>query len=98
MPAPDPNGLDIEEYEGGFTVTAELWWYGNRRHRIARMKAVARRIRCGGWRCLACHSPVALYKRADANFCSERCRKGAAKRMRAARMPSDGSERATKRS
>jgi hypothetical protein len=48
MPAPDPNGLDIEEYDdGGFTITAEIWPHGNRRHRIARMKAMTRRLSLG---------------------------------------------------
>lgn len=83
MPGPDPSGLDIEEYEdGSFTITAEIWWYGNCRHRIARMRAVTRRIRRGGWRCPACAKPVALFKRADAHFCSERCRKVAARHRR----------------
>jgi hypothetical protein len=85
MPAPDPSGLDLEEYDGGFSITAELWWYGNRRHRIARMKAVMRRIRFGGWRCLQCNRPIALFKRADADFCSERCRKVVARRRREGR-------------
>ena len=38
MPGPDPNGIDIDEYEdGGFNITAEIWWYGNRRHRMERL-------------------------------------------------------------
>ena len=52
MPHPDPNGLDIDEREDGtFGITAEIWWHGNRGHRIARMRAVARNIAHGGWRC-----------------------------------------------
>jgi hypothetical protein len=92
MPVPDPNGLDIEEHDdGSFTITAEIWPHGNRRHRIARMKAVTRRLRCGGWRCRECKDRVPLYKRADAHFCSERCRKLAARRRHAARQSYSGS-------
>src|SRR6476620_4366708 len=84
MPGPDPSGLDIEEHaNGGFIVTAEDWPYGNRRHRIARMRAVVRNIRYGGWRCPVCDRPVPLFKRADAKSCRERCRKAAARQRRA---------------
>jgi hypothetical protein len=83
MPAPDPEGLDLEEYEnGGFRVIAEVWEHGNRRNRIARMKAVSRNIYRGGWRCWRCSKPVPLYKRADAQYCSEGCRKKAARERR----------------
>jgi hypothetical protein len=42
----DPSGLDIEERpDGSFSITAEIWWHGNRAHRLARMRAVTRRIR-----------------------------------------------------
>jgi hypothetical protein len=86
MPGPDPSGLDIEEYEnGGFNITAEIWAHGNRRHRIARLNAIARKIRFGGWRCPTCDRPVPLYRRADAKFCTARCRKVAARARRAQR-------------
>lgn len=85
MPCPDPNGLVIDEHDdGGFTLTAEIWQHGNRRHRIARMMAVSRRLASGGWRCFRCGETIALCKRADASFCSERCRKAFARRRRAA--------------
>lgn len=83
MPGPDPEGLDIEEYEdGGFRITAEIWAHGNRRNRISRMQRVSRNIRRGGWKCWRCGEPVPLYKRADARFCSEGCRKRAARGRR----------------
>ena len=67
MPPPDPRGLDIDERaEGSFTITAEVWRYGNRQHRIARMLAVSRRIRADGWLCPWCGEPVPLWRRADA--------------------------------
>ena len=50
MPGPDPQGLDIEESEDGvFRQTAEVWRYGNGRARMARMNAVAERIKWDGW-------------------------------------------------
>jgi len=80
----DPNGLDIEEYDDGrFRLTAELWWYGNKRHRIARWRAVSRRIKQDGWRCRFCGEKVPLFRRADAIFCREACRKKAARFARA---------------
>jgi hypothetical protein len=61
MPHPDPGGLSLDEREdGSFTVTAEVWWHGNRRHRLARMHAVARNIARGGWRCWRCGTEIAL--------------------------------------
>lgn len=86
MPCPDPGGIQIEEYDnGGFRVTAEIWWHGNRRHRLARMKALTRRLRCGGWKCRACGEPVPLYRRADADYCCEGCRKAHARARRRGR-------------
>lgn len=83
MPGPDPEGLDLEELEnGGFRIYAEVWEHGNKRHRIARMLAVSRNMRAGGWRCWGCGEQVPLYKRADARFCSEPCRKNAGRRRR----------------
>ena len=80
MPAPDPSGIGIEEYEGGgFRITCELWWHGNRATRIKRMKRIAENIRWNGWRCEHCGDPIPLYRRSDARFCRERCRKAAAR-------------------
>lgn len=83
MPAPDPDALYFEEYEdGSWRLTAEVWPDGNRRHRLARMGAVIRRLRWGGWKCVGCADPVPLFKRADARYCSERCRKADARALR----------------
>jgi hypothetical protein len=76
MPAPDPLSLYIEEFEDSSTsIIAEVWYYGNRRNRLARMSAVAKNIRETGWICPACKGSVPLYRRADARFCSQGCRK-----------------------
>ena len=83
MPAPDPQGLAIDEKDdGSFTISCEVWAYGNRRTRIARMLAVRRNIRLHGWTCHWCRDPIPLFKRADAEFCSEGCRKRAARQKR----------------
>ena len=85
MPAPDPQGLDMEEHpDGSFTMTAEIWHYGNRKHRLARMLAVSHRIKANGWRCAWCAEPVPLYRRADARYCCEGCRSRAARSRKTA--------------
>jgi hypothetical protein len=62
MPGPDPQGLDIDEKpDGSFNVTAEVWRHGNRKHRLARMFEVCRRIKVDGGRCPWCGEPVPLY-------------------------------------
>jgi hypothetical protein len=86
MPEPDPDGIQIEEYDDGtFRLWAEVWADGNRRHRLDRLKAVSRNLRRGGWRCIECGKPVPLYRRADAEYWGERCRKRRARRLRRAR-------------
>ena len=80
MPAPDPSGLYIEEYEdGGFSIIGEIWWHGNRATRTKRMRRIAENIRRNGWPCAHCGDPIPLYRRADARFCRERCRKAEAR-------------------
>lgn len=83
MHGPDSDGISVEVYDGGrFTLTALCYEDGNRRHRIARLPALMRRMRFGGWKCRACGEPAPHYKRADADFCSERCRKAEARARR----------------
>ena len=88
MPGPDPSGLEyIEAPDGCWTVTAEVWpksglFAGNRKHRIARLRAVVLNIRHGGWLCSWCRDPVPIWRRADARFCCEGCRKKAARQRR----------------
>ena len=85
MSAPDPEGVWTEEYDDGrWSIHANVWREGNRRHRIARLQAIRRNLIRGWWRCEWCNAEVPLYRRADARFCRERCRK-AARRDRAAR-------------
>ena len=83
MSTPDPDGLSVEYHEdGSFTVTAEVWPYANRRHRIARLKSISRNLRWESWACRRCGEPVPIYRRADAKYCGEACRKRAARARR----------------
>jgi hypothetical protein len=98
-PHPDPNGVCIRtDEDGSFSITAELWWHG-KRHRLARVRAIAENIRRDGWRCLRCGTKVPPFKRADARYCLERCRKAEARTRRALRLASfpdataDGADR-----
>ena len=90
MPAPDPNGLTYDETTTGAPmVRAEIWgsrnrpfWEGNAKHRIARATAVLKRLKLDGWACRWCRDPIPMYRRADARYCCEGCRKRAARDRR----------------
>lgn len=90
MPAPDPFGLSYDETPSGQPlVTAEVWpssglFASNRRNRLKRLRAVYRLVRRDGWLCLWCKDPVPIYRRADACYCCEGCRKRAARARKAA--------------
>ena len=93
MPAPDPFGLSYGETATGQPIVmAEIWgsrarpfFEGNPKHRKARAAAVLRRLRCDGWICRDCGEPVPMFRRADADYCREGCRKRAARRRQAER-------------
>ena len=82
MPQPDPCGVYADERDDGLTFVCEVWAEDNRRHRIARMRAIARRWRWGDWICRRCGEALPMWKRADARFCSEGCRKADARERR----------------
>lgn len=79
MPGPDPEGVWIED-DG--RVWLEILPTTNRKHRIARCRAIARRLRLFVWRCEWCGDPLPLERRADARYCRESCRKRAARLRR----------------
>ena len=90
MPGPDPFGIYVEEREdGSFTVTAQLWarnkggqsWGA----RIRRQREIAERLYFDAWRCDWCDGPIPIYKRLDAHYCREVCRKAAARARRKSR-------------
>lgn len=89
MPGPEPDGVDCYQTDDGrWHVLTSVWpksgfWaMGNRKHRLARGKAVLRNLRWGGWCCRECGDAVPLWRRADAVYCSTSCRKRAQRRRK----------------
>lgn len=89
MPGPDPFGLIYDETpDGRPLVRAEIWadsrgpFPGNPRHRLARARAVLLNLYRGGWLCPWCGDPVPIWRRADAVYCCEGCRKRARRAAR----------------
>ncbi len=79
MPAPDPFAIEITEWDDGrVTVTYQVHWSGNRT-RKQRAVAILKKVRRDGWRCQWCQDPIPLFRRADARYCCEGCRKRAAR-------------------
>ena len=78
MPEPDPNGVWLDDDYPSSVFYCTLF-VSNRRNREARARAVARRIRQDGWLCSWCNGPIPAFRRADALFCREACRKRAAR-------------------
>jgi len=79
MGAPDPHGVWIECHDDG-TISAfcEKWFHSNMRTRKARARSILHNM-AKGWNCPTCGDPVPTYRRADAVYCSEGCRKRAAR-------------------
>lgn len=83
MPGPDPDALHFEFHEdGSVQAFAEIWPWGNKRARTARMMAVLKKLMADNWACRWCGEPVPIERRADAVYCRESCRKKAAARRR----------------
>jgi hypothetical protein len=90
MPGPDPFGIHVYEHEDGrFGVTAELWHHNKGGQswgaRKQRAQVIAQRLQWKTWRCDWCDGPIPTYKRLDARYCRERCRKAAARIRRKGR-------------
>jgi len=84
MPAPVPDAVWIETDEnGGVTVCYEKpFWGGKPRDRKKRAIAMLRKEARGRWRCDWCREPIPTFRRVDARFCGEGCRKRAARQRR----------------
>lgn len=81
MPAPDPDALWIEEENGRLKVVYEAYlWTGNHGNRRARAIAIFLRLQRGDWKCRACGGPIPAFRRTDARYCRESCRKRAKRR------------------
>lgn len=83
MPGPDPNGVTLGDgWPERPSVLVETYGSGNRKARMARAKRILRNLHRGGWLCHWCGGPVPLWRRADARYCREGCRKRAARACR----------------
>lgn len=89
MPAPLPNAVWIETGENGRpTVYFEsAYWGGKSRDRKRRAIAMLRKVARTGWFCGWCKEPIPYFRRVDAEYCCEGCRKRAARRRRKWRCP-----------
>jgi len=86
MPGPIPNALWFEEWDGRLSAVYERYYgTGNVANRQARARAIMRRMARGTWYCSWCADDLPVWRRADAQYCSERCRKKAARSRRAHR-------------
>lgn len=84
MPAPDPDGVYISERgEGRITVTHEGYlWSNSSQNRFKRAVTILRRLQRNTWRCAWCWEDMQTWRRADARYCCEGCRKRAARQRR----------------
>ena len=80
MPGPDPDALWIASDEPPYRVTFEAYfWTGNNGNRKTRAFAMLRRLARGDWKCEWCREPLPDWRRVDAQYCREGCRKRAAR-------------------
>ena len=86
MPGPEPNTIHFEKYDGQpFTYFVQYPWPGKSRHRNKRASTITARMHNGTWRCNWCWDAVPEWRRADAEYCCEGCRKRAARKRRVLR-------------
>jgi hypothetical protein len=80
MPGPDPHALWFERYDGRITVSYERYlWSGNEGNRKARAIVMLKRLMRHDWRCRWCGDELPAWRRVDAQYCREGCRKKAAR-------------------
>ena len=78
MPGPDPDTLWIEFEEGRWRATFECYFgTGNKANRQKRAIVIALRMARGDWVCRWCGGELPIWRRADARYCCEGCRKRA---------------------
>ena len=83
MPGPAPHAIWVETMLGGSLVTFENY-FGQRQslHREQRSKALSNRLSKNTWQCRWCSSSLPSWKRVDAYYCRESCRKKAARKRK----------------
>ena len=82
MPAPNPDGITIEQRPDGWGVLVDTFMLAGRTQRMLRAKRILRNLVADGWCCRWCGGPVPEYRRADARYCCEGCRKRDARSRR----------------
>lgn len=84
MGAPDPDGISIDLQDGRVVVQFQVWCESNPVAREARAVRILRLIGIDGdnWQCRWCGNPIPVFKRADAHYCRETCRKANARARR----------------
>lgn len=83
MPGPDPNALWIETNANRLSIYFEAYFgTGNNGNRQKRAEAMLRRLARGDWFCRWCGDPLPEWRRADARYCCEGCRKRSARQRR----------------
>jgi len=87
MPGPDPDALWIESDERPYRVSYQAYfWTGNNGNRKARAIAMLQRLARHDWKCRWCSEPLPDWRRVDAQYCREQCRKRAARWRRECRV------------
>ncbi|AUQ53187.1 hypothetical protein PhaeoP92_00481 [Phaeobacter inhibens] len=83
MPGPTPGSVWIEVVDGRACATFERYlWSDNFMHRLQRATALTRRVSNGSWVCRWCGNELPDFRRTDALYCGESCRKKAARQRR----------------
>ena len=82
MPAPDPDGISIEKRPTGWGVLVDTFMVAGRTQRMQRARRILRNLAADGWSCRWCGGPVPEFRRADARYCCEGCRKRDARSRR----------------
>lgn len=77
MPAPDPDAVWLEVNKYGRLAVSYYgaFWDRNSKSRKRRAVAMLKRAAKGNWICLWCGGELPYFKRVDARYCCEGCRK-----------------------
>ncbi len=80
MPGPDPHAVWIESDEPPYSVCHQAYfWTGNNGNRKKRAMAMLQRLARRDWTCRWCGDSLPDWRRVDAQYCREGCRKKAAR-------------------
>lgn len=87
MPEPNPHSVWIEREDGSTTLSYLRFNFftGRIADHEPRAKKLAQRIIEGSWVCRWCSCELQHWRRSDAHYCSEHCRKKAARSRRRVR-------------